>query len=102
MSDARLDYDLTCHDLVEGTVRGHVLDDLDLERILAVLLIEECVHIVSLVGIANGATNAVAVLEELFGDMTGDIAVDACDKDEGSFGDRLHGTHHSLCDRRVF
>lgn len=96
VSRAPLEYDLTFHDLVEGTVRGHVLDDLDLERILAVLLIEDCVHVVSLVGIANGATNAVAVLEELFGDMTSDIPVHACDEDKGSFGDCLHGIHHSF------
>ena len=88
---------LTFHDLVEGTVRGHVLDDLDLERriLAAVLLVEECVHVVGLVGIANGATDAVAVLEKLFRDVTGDIPVHACDKDEGFFGDCWHCVHYS-------
>lgn len=69
----------TFHDFVECTINSHVLDDPDLERILAIFFIKEYMHVVALIGITNGATNAVAVLEELFGDMTGDVPIDACD-----------------------
>ena len=91
LSTALLISGLTFHGLVEGAFRGHFLHDLNLECILAVFSVEECVHIISLVGIADSATHEVAMLEELFSDMAGDIPVHASDEDEGSFGDCLHG-----------
>jgi hypothetical protein len=88
---------LTFHCFVEGTIRGHVSDNLNFKRIFTVLLTKEGMHIVSLVGIANSATNAVNVLEELFSDVTADIPVHARDKDEGAFGDCWH-SHLFPCD----
>lgn len=81
----------TFHDFVECTISSHVLDDLDLKHIPAIFFIEEFMHVVSFIGITNGATNSVAMLEELFGDMTSDVPIDACDQHEGSFRDCWHG-----------
>lgn len=86
----------TFHDLIECTLDGKVGNDDEFELSPVVFRIEQILHPAASVSIADRSTDFVVSSEKLVRDVRSDVAIYACDEDNGSWWNGTRRRRHGV------